>query len=200
MVSILLQTKYKLLTSELLFFYYLFPWQVYHNHYLQEVFNEVTSLSRTAQSILADLNNAIIWTQSVPFLISNFSRLLFKPLKDLSRCTTILIIVVNLMSHNFLRSLTRSWGFINPFAFGDFRSVVQQHDKGNLMVKPYFLFNTKSGLLAGIMWFVFYPKISENFVHLILRDVFLVCANTVWKYCPNFISYILYILHTFLVD
>ena len=64
---------------------------------------------------------------------------------------------------------------LSRLIFFDFNSVVRRDSKIHNTTGPLFyclLIIIKSGLLTGIRWFVCYPKVSENFIGLILCDGF----------------------------
>ena len=70
---------------------------------------ERQQFSRTVLSILADLNNAIVWLVSTYLLISKFSSLCINPLGIVSNAPLIIGITVTFMFQSFFSSLARSW-------------------------------------------------------------------------------------------
>ena len=65
-------------------------------------------VSRTLLSILADLNNLVVWMVSVRPPIFNFSISLVKPLPIVSRAPITIGITVDFMFNSFFSSLGRS--------------------------------------------------------------------------------------------
>ena len=63
---------------------------------------------RTLLSILADLNNAVVWIVSIHPLISNSFSPLSKPLETVPSAPNTIGVPVTFMSHSFLCSLGRS--------------------------------------------------------------------------------------------
>ena len=72
---------------------------------------------RTVLSILADLNNSVVWMVSTRPLISKSSSLLTNIFVTLPSTTVTIGITVTFMFHSFLRSLARSRYFFFSFCF-----------------------------------------------------------------------------------
>ena len=70
--------------------------------------NKSPRVSWTLLSILADLNNAVIWMVSILPLIFNSSSLVSKPLETVPSAQITIGITVTFMFHNVLSSLTKS--------------------------------------------------------------------------------------------
>ena len=84
---------------------------------------------RTLLSILADLNNAVIWMVSTRPLISKSSSPCINPLMTVPRTPITIGIIVTFMSHSFFNSLARS-RYLSFFSlFFQFYSVVSQDSK-----------------------------------------------------------------------
>ena len=67
-----------------------------------------TQVSRTLRSILANLNNSVVWRMSIHLPICNFSSPLSKPLGTVPNVPFTIGITVTFMLHNFISSLARS--------------------------------------------------------------------------------------------
>ena len=65
-------------------------------------------VSRTLLSILADLNNAVVWMVSTHPLISNSFSPCINPLVTVPRALITIILIVTFMCHSFFNSLARS--------------------------------------------------------------------------------------------
>ena len=103
-------------------------------------------ISRILLSILAILNNAVVWVVSIHPPISNSYSLLLKPLETAPSASVTIGITVTLMIHSFLSSLARST-YLLIFSFllgGPLRR--QNPLYGRFPV--FFLIITRSGLLA----------------------------------------------------
>ena len=72
--------------------------------------------SKTFLSILTDLNNTVVWTDSNPSPIPNSSSPLSKHLETVPSVPNTSGITVNLIFHNFLSSLARS-KYLSLFSF-----------------------------------------------------------------------------------
>ena len=116
--------------------------------------------SRTLLSILADINNAVVWMASTRPPIFQFFSLLYKPLGTAPRAPITIAVTVCMMFHSFVSS----------FAFLNFHSVVRCDGKVHSTASCLFsFFEFVQGL---VVWPRFsdplYPKIPENFLYLIL--------------------------------
>ena len=106
---------------------------------------------RTLLSILANLNNSVVWMILVCPLISNSSSTLSKPLGSIPSTPTTISITVIFMFHSFFSSLVR-FKYLSLFSFSYIftlpswwmaKSTIQQ-------VLNFLLIITRSGLLVQI--------------------------------------------------
>ena len=112
-------------------------------------------VSRTLLSILAVLNNAVIWKVSTRPPTSKSSSPFSNPLVTVPNAPIIIGIIVTYMFHSFFNSIARSRYlslFSHSFNFilwsaGTAKSTI-------LQVLFFLLIIIKSGLLAGIRWSV----------------------------------------------
>ena len=130
-------------------------------------------VSRTILSILADLNNAVVWMVSTRPLISKSSNSYTSLLVTVPRAPITLGITVTFMFHNFFNSLARS-RYLFFFSLS-FYSVVswdsKVHNSAGSLLFIYFLkIITRSGRLAEIGGISLHLKIPEEFVCLVLHD------------------------------
>ena len=83
-------------------------------------------VSRTLLSILADLNNAVVWTVSTHPIISKSSCPCTNPLVTVPRAPITIVIIVTFVFHSFFNSLARS-RYLSLFSyFLKFYSVDRQ--------------------------------------------------------------------------
>ena len=112
-------------------------------------------VSRTLLSILAVLNNAVVWMVSTRPPTSKSSSPFSNPLVTVPNAPITIGIIVTCMFHSFFSSLARSRYlsfFSHSFSFilwsaGTAKSII-------LQVFFFLLIIIKSGLLAGIRWYV----------------------------------------------
>ena len=116
-------------------------------------------VSKTFFSVLADLNNAIVWTVSTRLVISKFSSLCINPLVTVPIAPTTIGINVIFMFHSFFNSLARSRYFSlfsHSFNFtlwsaGTAKSTI-------LEVLSFLLIVIRSSHLAKISWSICISK------------------------------------------
>ena len=122
-------------------------------------------LSRTLQSILSDLHNAVVWVVSIS-LITSFPNLVSMYLG------TVPMTQKQFISPSF-SSFTSSFSYseyLSFLAFLCFHFVVGQYDKILPLTSSFFFFlfiNSRSGLLTEIGGYA-----QENFIRFILGDRF----------------------------
>ena len=117
-------------------------------------------VSRTRLRILAILSNAVIWLVSTCPLTSKSSRPFNNPLVIVHKAPITIGTIITFMFHSFFNSLARSRYlafFIHSFGFilwsaGTEKSSILQ------ILFFFLLIILRSGLLAGIRWFVFMLK------------------------------------------
>ena len=117
--------------------------------------NKSPQVSRTLLSILAVLNNAVVWMVSTRLPTSKSSSLFSNPLDTVPNAPITICVIVTCMFHSFFSSLARSRYlsfFSHSFCFilwsaGTAKSTI-------LQVLFFLLIIIKSGLLAGIRWSV----------------------------------------------
>ena len=108
-------------------------------------------VSRTLLSILAVLNNAVVWMFSTRLPISQSSSLFSHPLVTVPNAPITIRIIVTCMFHIFFQFLSNVEVLIPLFTFFQFYSVVSRDSKVDYFASSLFLFIIKSGLLAGIL-------------------------------------------------
>ena len=141
---------------------------VYHRNLSDSKSHQI---SRTLLSILADLNNAVVWMILILTLIFNSSSSLSKSLGIvLSALATIGVIVI-FMFHRFLH-LWQGPSISHLFAFFHFSLCGPLELQNSLDTTSFFLANSRSGLLAEIMWSVCIAGSQRIFVRLILLEGF----------------------------
>ena len=116
-------------------------------------------VSRTLLSILAVLNNAVVWMVSTRPPTSKSSSPFSNPLVTVPNAPITIGIIVTSMFHSFFNSLARVKVLILLFTFFQFYSVDSQDSKVDYFASSLFFFFfwliiIKSGLLAGIRWSV----------------------------------------------
>ena len=120
--------------------------------------NKSLRVARTLLSILADLNNAVVWMFSTRHVISKSSSPCTNPLMTVPRSPIKIGIIVTFMFHSFLNSLARSRYL--------FHSVVHWDGK---------VHNSASSLFFGFFFFFFF------FLLIIIRSGRL--ADICWSVC-----------------
>ena len=110
-------------------------------------------------SILALLNNAVLWTVSTSHPISKSSSPLNNPLVTVPKAPITIGIMVTFMFHSFFQFPRKVQVLILLFIFFQFYSVVSRDSEVHNFVSSLFLMITiRSGLLAEISWFVSMSK------------------------------------------
>ena len=129
-------------------------------------------VSRTLLSILADLNNDIVWMVPTRFLISKSSSFCTNPLVTVLRTPIIIGITVSFIFHIFSSSLARSTYLFFP-SFFQFYSTAKS--LGSLC---FWLAITKFCRLAEVWWSVCISKSQTVFVRFILQDRLLLLSSS----------------------
>ena len=138
-------------------------------------------VSRTLLSILAVLNNVVVWMVSTRLSTSNSSSSFSNPLVMVPKAPITFGIIATYMFHSFFNSLTRSRNlsfFSHSFSFilwsaGTAKSTI-------LQVPFFWLIIIMSGLLAEISWSVCMSKAHRSLCYF-LGQV-LGCAYTIYLY------------------
>ena len=119
-------------------------------------------VSRTLLSILAVLNNAVVWMASTRLPISKSSSPFSNPLVTVPNAPMTIGIIVTCMFHSFFQFPSKVEVLILLFTFFQFYSVVSRDNKVDYFASSLFfllLIIIKSGLLAGIRWLVLYVEV-----------------------------------------
>ena len=122
-----------------------------------------SQVSRTFLSILADLNNAVVWMVSTRPLISKYSSPFFNHLVTVLRAPVTISIIVTFMFHSFFSSLARSW-YLSFFSFSfNFTPWSAETAKFTILHVLFFmLIIIRSGRLAEIRWSVCMSKSQRS--------------------------------------
>ena len=108
-------------------------------------------VARTLLSILAVLNNAVIWMVSTRPPTSKSSSPFSNPLVTVQNATIIIGLIVPCMFHSFFHFPSKVEVLILLFTFFQFYYVVSRDSKVDYFASsPFLLIILKSGLLAGI--------------------------------------------------
>ena len=127
-------------------------------------------VSRTLFSILADLNNTVVWTVLTRPVISKSSSLCTNPLVTVRRAPITIGRVVNFRFHSFLNSLARSTNlslFSHSFNFTLWSSKVHNSASSLFFVDYYKVWSSDRDYVIRL-----YLEIPDEFVRLILQDRF----------------------------
>ena len=123
-------------------------------------------VSRTLLSILAVLNNAVVWMVSARPPTSKLSSPLSNPLVTVPNAPITIGIIVTCMFHSFFSSLARSRYlsfFSHSFSFILWSAVTANSTIWQVLFFFFFLLIIiKSGLLVGIRWSVFILKYHRS--------------------------------------
>ena len=112
-------------------------------------------VSRTLLSILAVLNDAVVWMVSTRPPNSDSSSLFSNPLVTVPNAPITIGIIVTCMFHSFFQFPSKVEVLILLFTFFQFYSVVSRDSKVDYFASSLFLLIIiKSSLLAGIRWSV----------------------------------------------
>ena len=114
----------------------------------------------TFLSILADLNNVVVWIVSTHSPTSKSSSLFYNPLMTIAKAPIMISIIVTFMFHSFFQYSSKVEVLILLFTFFQFYSVVSWDSKVHNFANSLFfwLITIRSGLLAEIMWSVCMSK------------------------------------------
>ena len=112
-------------------------------------------VSRTLLSILAVLNNVVVWMVSTRPPTSKSSNPFSNPLVTVPNAPITIGIIVTCMFHSFFSIPSKVEVLILLFTFFQFYSVVSRDSKVDYFASSLFLLIIiKSGLLTGIRWSV----------------------------------------------
>ena len=128
-------------------------------------------VSRILLSILAGLNNVVIWIISTRPLISMFSGPYSNPLVTLPWAPITIGITVSFMFHCFFGSLARTWYLSLLLLSFTFTLWSAWTGKSTIRLVLFFCW-LSSGLVIWQKINDLYLKIPEKFVRLIFRDGF----------------------------
>ena len=122
-------------------------------------------VSRTLLSILVDLNSAVVWMNSILFVISSSSSLLVRPLRTVPKATTTTGINVTIMFHSFFSSVTRPkyWSIFFHFLLFSLSNLLERQ---NAQDDKFFSFCWLTLDLA------FWPGLSDPFVSQRSREFY----------------------------
>ena len=116
-------------------------------------------VSRTLLSILADLNNAVVWIVSTRLVISKSSSLCTNPFVTVSRAPITVGIAVTFMFHSFFNSLARSrYLFLFSLSFNFTLYSAGTGTSTILQVLSFLLIIIRSGCLTEIKWPLYISK------------------------------------------
>ena len=116
-------------------------------------------VSRTLISILAVLNNAVVWMVSTHPPTSKSPSSFSNPLVTVPNAPITIGIIVTCMFHSFFHSLARSrYLFFFSYSFSFILWSAGTAKSTILQVIFFWLIIIKSGLLAGIRWSVYMLK------------------------------------------
>ena len=135
--------------------------------------NKSPQVSRILCSILADLNNAVVWMVFTHPLISKSSSSYINPLVTVPRAPITIGITVTFMFHSFFNSLVRS-RYLSFFLFAfNFTLWSGRKSKSTILqVLVFLLIIIRSGRLAEIRRSVCITHSTGQIVCLILQDRF----------------------------
>ena len=141
-------------------------------------------VSRTLLSILAHLNNVVIWTVSTCPLISKSSSPFNNPSVTVPRAAIMIGINVTFMLHSFFQFPSKVKVFVFLFIFFQFYSMVSQDSQvHNFASSLFLLIIIRSGCPAKIWWSVCMSKFHRSLcVSFSRRDAGLcICHLFVWS-------------------
>ena len=130
---------------------------VFHGSLSDSKFSQV---SRTLLSILADLNNVLVWMFPTCPFISKSSSPSTNPLVTVPSVPITIGITVTFMFHSFFSSLVRSMylSFFSPFFSFTQRSAGTAESINQQVLFFFLLTITRSGRLVKIRWSVYISK------------------------------------------
>ena len=132
-----------------------------------------TQVSRTLLSILAVLNNAVIWMVSTRLPTSNSSSSFSNPLVTVLNAPITIGIIVTCMFHSFFNSLARS-RYLSFFSHS-FSFILRSAEiaKSTILQVLFFFFFFFFWLLLSL---VFWPRLGDPCV----------CRSPIWIMCVIF--------------
>ena len=160
-ISIIITFMFHSFFISLIIFFYLLLESFSHQYELM-VFHWSLSdskspqVSRTLLSILAVLNNAVVWMVSTHPHTSKSSSLFNSPLVTVLNAPITIGIIVTFMFHSFFSSLVRL-RYLSFFSFS-FSFILWSTKSTILQVLFFLLITIRSGLLAKIRWSVCMSK------------------------------------------
>ena len=119
-------------------------------------------VSRTLLSILAILNNVVIWMVFTRSPTSKSSSLFSNPLVIVPNAPITIGIIVTFMFHSFFQFPNKVEVLILFFIFFQFYSVVRRDNQVDNFASSLFLLIIRSGLLAEIRWSVCMSKSHKS--------------------------------------
>ena len=117
--------------------------------------NKSPLVSKTLLSILADLNNVVVWMVSTRPVIFMFSSPFNDPLVTLPRAPIKMGINITFMFHSFFQFPSKVEVLILLFKFFLFHSVARHNSESSLFSLSLLLIIIRSGRLAEIIIFFF---------------------------------------------
>ena len=138
-------------------------------------YNKSPQVSRNLLSILADLNNTVVWMVSPHPFISKASSLRTNPLVTAPRALITIGIIVTFMIYSYFNSLSRS-RYLSLFShFLNFTLWSAMRAKSTILqVLFYFVDYFKIWSSGQDLVISLYLKVPEEFVRITLKDRFLV--------------------------
>ena len=143
--------------------------------------NKSPQVSRTLLSILADLNNAVVWMVSTRPVISKSSSLCTNPLVNVTRAPITIGIIATFMFHSFFNSLAKVKVLISFFTFFQFYSVVRRDCRvHNSNCSLFLVIIISCGRLAEIWWSICMSKSTHLRVFFFSTSVSWWVSTGVW--------------------
>ena len=153
-------------------------------------------ISRTLQSILADLNNAVVWIVSILPLTYSFLNLFPRPFGNIPMALITIGITVTFMCHSFFLPSGKIQVFVCLFAFFHFHSTV--HWKGSLVLWP----GLGDPVVSQNLWEFYVSHFHEQIlvcVHSICQHGQILISDTILIGQPKIIWYFdFYLIFNFL--
>ena len=144
--------------------------------------NNSPQVSRTLLSILADLNNAVVWMVSTCPVISMSSSPCTNPLLTVPRAPITIGMIVTFMFHSFFNSQARS-RYLCLFSHS-FNSTLWSAGtaKSTVLQVLFFLFIIRFGRLAWIWWSVCISKSRRSLCFSFSRTDFGLCIYHLFEW------------------
>ena len=141
--------------------------------------NKSSQVSRTLLSILADLNNVVVWMVASRPLISKSTSSSTIFLVTLLRAPITIAITVTFMFHSFPFQFSNKVEIlISFFTFFQFYSVISRNSKiHNFASSLFLLIMIRSGRLAEIRWSIFMLKYHRSLCDSFPRTDAWLCIN-----------------------